>query len=455
MFEQHCKQHTNIQNWLQREIGSTIKDYKERIAERMYEGNEECRKRGLFDEIAGWFGAGNSVANSWDIYQMSKGQTWIASTVGEGMERLGNGQMYVNEGIRLQGTAIYELMDGTEGALRNLTKAIDCRIFAGDLLKTMKEEIMDIRLRVVPRHAEEELRLRLAMIHPDQTDLLGASLVWPKENGKEPPGHIGFYLSIPYMDPNNQYKDSLKIRPIGVLHNETVIVWEKATWKVQRGNWSGVVHEACCYETNSHVVCRCPAITGINRNISTELEVHPLEGWKKAVQVGKYQWCVLSNHTNFKYGDLTCQTSPGFCFAPTHAVQIGDIYIPEPEAEEFQITAWWDDTYLDSYSVIFSQVHKLVKIALQRAEQKLLKAKVEVDLAQLKATVLKRYGWSGQALGHTFGDYIVLIILLIVIVLILWNSIQCFWWKKQHRQLERTIGRWETVNLLGATMNKK
>ena len=40
MFEQHCKQHTNIQNWLQREIGSTIRDYKERIGERMYEGNE-------------------------------------------------------------------------------------------------------------------------------------------------------------------------------------------------------------------------------------------------------------------------------------------------------------------------------------------------------------------------------------------------------------------------------
>lgn len=66
--------------------------------------------------------------------------------------------------------------------------------------------------------------------------------------------------------------------------------------------------------------------------------------------------------------------------------------MPEPEAEEFEITAWWDDTCLELYS----QVLKMVRIALQGAEQKLLKVKIEVDLAPVKAIVLKRYGWSGK-----------------------------------------------------------
>ncbi|MGH0178571.1 UNVERIFIED_CONTAM: hypothetical protein FKN15_077710 [Acipenser sinensis] len=123
--------------WLQKQLSEMIQEYRSFTTQQArYSDKPQSKRKKLFDDIAVWFGAGNSVLNTINIEELGHSITDVAHRAGKGIQH--SEAMYTNQAVMLQGEAITEILTAVEIGVYNIDQGVSCKLFARDMLDVVR-----------------------------------------------------------------------------------------------------------------------------------------------------------------------------------------------------------------------------------------------------------------------------------------------------------------------------
>ncbi|XP_067106269.1 uncharacterized protein [Osmerus mordax] len=333
----HCTPHNTTFAWLKSRIDDLVSDYKDRLAVQS-PASQTRSKRDLFADVTGLFGTGNSLANTYQITRQSQYSTWLANQIATGFQHITSGSDNIIKAVSSEAKALLTLSHMMFNQTHNLESELACRSYAQDLYVAARQEILDLRLRKTPRHALTDLVSLLDLnrwfnstnmknIH--YAELLSTIMMY---DNNECEGFIVFYVTFPFIHPNQVFPNSTTIRSLGVIVKDQIIKWDPITgYMTVKRNDDLFTTRSCCHETSSYVICTCNTLQPVSFNDTKLINVNSLHGYSDAIQVSHTQWCVVSEMTSFSYGGLTCPANHTFC-----------LEVREDTGMTQQAYTWWD-----------------------------------------------------------------------------------------------------------------
>jgi len=302
--------------WLQTRIDDLVADYKTRLAAQV---NSVRSKRDLLSQMSGLFGSANSAVNTVRINGQSQYSSWLASQVATGFQHLTNSNERIIKAVRSEAQALLTTSLSLFNQTHTIERGVACRAFAQDLFTSARQEILDLRLHKVPKHALQDLTEILdlhrwfesdKMKDVQYSELLTTLMMY---TGKECSGCIGFFATFPLIHPDQVFPNSTTIHSVGVVVKNQVLTWDHLAGYMTVGKTETLfTTRTCCHETTKYVICTCNTLQPFAFNDSKLINVRSLHGYSDAIQVSSTQWCVISEMNSFTYGGLTRPANHSF-----------------------------------------------------------------------------------------------------------------------------------------------
>ncbi|XP_061084705.1 uncharacterized protein LOC133118609 [Conger conger] len=409
-YTSHCSVDDRTYTWLQARLDDLVSDYKGRLAVQISGARP---KRDLFGDVAGLFGSGNSIANTYQISKQSQYSAWLANQVATGFQHITNSNENIIKAVRSEAQALLSISHLLFNQTRTIERDLACRTYAQDLFTAARQEVLDLRLRKTPRHALSDLIETLdlhrwitseKMRDINYSELLTTVMMF---TGTECAGCIGFFVSFPLIHPDQVYPNSTTIRSIGVVVKDQVLKLDHLTGYItMRGTETIFTTRTCCHETSSYVICTCNTLQPFSHNDTKLISVQSLHGHADAIQVSHTQWCVISEMNSFTYGGLTCPANHTFCLEVTEDLSMGQINILGRIPLEVDVSPWWEDTFYEQGTRALTELMGLVQRVVRETNYHLNQAQVEVNLARKTAEILASSSTRSAQDAYTWWDWV-------------------------------------------------
>ncbi|XP_063077401.1 uncharacterized protein LOC134467451 [Engraulis encrasicolus] len=438
-YTTHCDTKGDTHTWLQSRIDDLVADYQTRLGAQV---NSMRKKRDLLSQISGLFA--NSVVNTYRINGQSQYTSWLASQVATGFQHLTNSNERIIKAVRSEAQALLT----TSLALFNQTHTIErdvaCRAFAQDLFTAARQEILDLRLHKVPKHALQDL-IEILDLHRwfesdkmkdvQYSELLTTLMMY---TGKECPGCIGFFATFPLIHPDQVFPNSTTIHSIGVVANNQVLTWDHLAGYMTVGKTETLfTTRNCCHETTKYVICTCNTLQPFAFNDSKLINIRSLHGYSDAVQVSSTQWCVISEMNSFSYGGLTCPANHSFCLEVTEDFSMGALSILGRTPLDSDLSPWWEDNFYEEGTQALADTMTLVQQLIQQVDYHLNQAQVQANLAEKTAELLTSSTTHAAEAAYTWWDWIFRGCVLASAIILLLTLIQCCYFRHLIRSLKK------------------
>ncbi|XP_056318545.1 uncharacterized protein LOC130232591 [Danio aesculapii] len=410
-YVKHCGNDDKTYEWLQSRIDDLVSDYRNRIAVQIPSART---KRDLFGNIAGLFGSVNSISNTYKITGQSQFSVWLANQVATGFQHITNSNENIIKSVRSEAQALLTISHTIFNQTRTIERDLACRTYAQDLFTAARQEILDLRLRKIPRHILKDL-IEILDLHRwltsekmkdiNYSELLSTVMVY---TGKECSDCIGFFATFPLIHPDQVYLNSTTIRSIGIVVKDQIIKWDQLTgYMTLRGTEILFSTRTCCHETSSYIICTCNTLQPFAVNSSKLINVQSLHGHSDAVQVSHTQWCVISEMNSFTYGGLTCLANHTFCLEVTEDFSMGQINILGRVPMDIDVSPWWEDTFYEQGTQTLVDTMDLVQNMILQSEYHLNQAQVEANLAKKTASILSSSSTRSAQYVYTWWDWVI------------------------------------------------
>ncbi|XP_036399240.1 uncharacterized protein LOC118787712 [Megalops cyprinoides] len=433
-YMMHCSEHDKTYIWLQSRIDDLISDYKNRLAVQI---SPTRAKRDLFSDVTGLFGTGNSIANTYKLTKQSQYTAWLTNQIATGFHHLTEGDENIIKAVKSDAQALLTLGHVIFNQTQIVEHDLACRTYAQDLFTAARQEILDLRLRKIPRHVLLDLidmldlhrwfaSSQMKTIH--YAELLTTIMLY---NGDECTGCIGFYATFPFIHPDQVFLNSTTIRSLGVVIKDQIIKWDHLTGYITiKGTTSLFTTRNCCHETSSYIICTCNTLQPLSYNNTKLLNVRSLHGYADAVQVSHTQWCVVSEMNSFSYGGLTCPANHTFCLEVTEDFTMGQINILGRVPMDTETSPWWEDTFYEESTHILTDAMELVQRMVQETGYHLYQAQVEVNLAKQTAKILTSASTLSAQYAYTWWDWVYRGCVIVSILILCITIIQCCYFRR-------------------------